>query len=31
MDSFNIDDIVLDIIPLIALGAVETAIVQEQE
>ena len=31
MDSFDIDDIVLDIVPLIALGAVETAIAQEQE
>jgi hypothetical protein len=31
MDSFDIDDIVLDIVPLIALGVVETAIAQEQD
>jgi hypothetical protein len=31
MDLFYIDDIVLDIVPLIALGVVETAIAQEQE
>jgi hypothetical protein len=31
MDSFDIDDIVLDIVPLIALGAVETVIAQAQE
>ena len=31
MDLFDIDDIVLDIVPLITLGVVETAIAQEQE
>jgi hypothetical protein len=31
MDSFDIDNIVLDIVLLIVLGAVETVIVQAQE